>query len=195
MRKAVVERKTKETDIKLNINLDGSGKSKIKTGMPFFDHMLELFAKHGFFDLEIDVKGDLEIDCHHSIEDIGLVLGEAIAKAAGDKAGIKRYGFFILPMDETLVTVALDLSGRPYLVYDVNPKKDSISNIDTRLFHEFFQALSIKAGMNLHIIQHSGEDVHHLFEAVFKSFAKALDVATSMDSRLNGDIMSTKGVL
>jgi len=195
MRKALVERKTKETDIKLNINLDGSGKSKIKTGMPFFDHMLELFAKHGFFDLEIDVKGDLEIDCHHSIEDIGLVLGEAIAKAAGDKAGIKRYGFFILPMDETLVTVALDLSGRPYLVYNLTPKKDMISSIDTRLFHEFFQALSVKAGMNLHIIHHSGEDVHHQFEAVFKAFAKALDMATSLDSRLNGEVMSTKGSL
>lgn len=195
MRKASVERKTKETDIKLSITLDGTGKSDIKTGMPFLDHMLELFAKHGFFDLEIDVKGDLEIDCHHSIEDIGLVLGEAITKAVGDKAGIKRYGFFILPMDETLVTVALDLSGRPYLVYNVTPEKEFISQIDTRLFHEFFQALSGKAGMNLHIIQHSAGDAHHLFEAVFKAFAKALDIATSKDSRLNGEIMSTKGML
>lgn len=195
MRKAVIERKTKETEINLSINLDGSGQSRIKTGMPFLDHMLELFAKHGFFDLEIEVKGDLEVDCHHSVEDIGLVLGEAIAKAAGDKAGMKRYGFFILPMDEALVTVALDLSGRPYLVYDLAPKKDAISNIDTRLFHEFFQALSVKAGMNLHIIQHSGEDVHHLFEAAFKAFAKALDIATSIENRLHGNIMSTKGLL
>ncbi len=195
MRKAAIERKTKETDIKLTICLDGTGKAEINTGMPFFDHMLELFAKHGFFDLDLQVKGDLEVDCHHSVEDIGIVLGEGITKAMGSKSGIKRYGFFVLPMDETLVTVALDLSGRPYLVYNLEPKKDSISRIDTRLFHEFFQALSVKAGMNLHIIQHSGEDVHHLFEAVFKAFAKALDIATSEDSRLNGDIMSTKGML
>ena len=195
MRIAKVARKTKETEINLSLNIYGSGKFKINTSIPFLDHMLELFAKHGMFDLEIEAKGDLQVDCHHTIEDIGIVLGEAIAQALGDKAGIKRYGFFILPMDDILVTVALDLSGRPYLVYNVNPKKDSINNIDTRLFHEFFQALSVKAGINLHIIQHSGEEVHHLFEAVFKAFAKSLDIATSIDSRLSGDIMSTKGSL
>ncbi|HBM15954.1 MAG TPA: imidazoleglycerol-phosphate dehydratase HisB [Lentisphaeria bacterium] len=195
MRNAVIARKTKETDINLTLNIDGSGESNIHTGMPFFDHMLELFSKHGFFDLDISVKGDLEVDCHHSIEDIGLVLGEAIAKALGDKTGIRRYGFFILPMDDTLVTVSLDLSGRPYLMYNLTPKKDIISNIDTRLFHEFFQALSVKAGINLHIIHHTGEDVHHQFEAVFKAFAKALDIASSSENRLKGKVLSTKGSL
>ncbi|MCP4179069.1 MAG: imidazoleglycerol-phosphate dehydratase HisB [bacterium] len=195
MRKAAVNRKTKETDIKLSINLDGSGDYSISTGMPFIDHMLELFSKHGFFDLNIRAEGDLDIDCHHTIEDLGLVLGQGIAEAIGDKAGIKRYGFFVLPMDDTLVTVALDLSGRPYLVYDVKPPKSSINNIDTQLFHEFFQALTVKAGMNLHVVYHSGAEVHHLFEAIFKCFAKALDMASSKDDRLKGELMSTKGNL
>jgi imidazoleglycerol-phosphate dehydratase len=195
MRIAEITRKTKETEIYLKINLDGKGEYDIKTGIPFLDHMLELFTKHGFFDLEIKAKGDLEVDCHHTIEDIGIVLGTAIAKALGKKEGIKRYGYFLLPMDETLVKAALDLSGRPYLVYKLNPTKEMINNIDTQLFHEFFQALSVNAGMNLHLIQENGGETHHVFEAAFKAFAKALDIAVTQDERLNGAVLSTKGIL
>ena len=193
-RKAEITRKTKETDITLAINLDGNGESSISTGIPFLDHMLTLFAKHGLFDLTLNATGDLEIDGHHTIEDIGLVFGEAINKALGDKHGIKRYGWTILPMDETLALVALDLSGRPYLVYDLNPPADNINGTDTRLFHEFFQALAVKAGMNLHIQLMKGEEVHHVFEAVFKAFAKSLDQATTYDERITG-VLSTKGIL
>ena len=195
MRKANVTRETKETKVDLTINLDGSGKYKIDTGIPFLDHMLELFASHGFFDLGLKAKGDLDIDCHHTIEDIGLVMGEGIADALGNKAGIKRYGFFVLPMDEVRITTAIDLSGRAFLVYNVNPSTKSISNIDVKLFHEFFQALSISAGMNLHIVQQSGCETHHTVEAIFKAFAKALDIAVSLDSRLKGNVPSTKGIL
>jgi imidazoleglycerol-phosphate dehydratase len=195
MRIAELKRKTKETDIYVRLNLDGSGKYDINTGIPFLDHMLELFAKHGFFDLKIKAVGDLEIDCHHTMEDLGLVLGSAICEALGDKKGIKRYGFFLLPMDETLVKTVLDLSGRPYLVYKLKPSKDMIGHIDTQLFNEFFQALSVKAGINLHLVQEYGGETHHLFEAAFKSFAKALDIAVSYEKRLAGEVLSTKGVL
>ena len=195
MRKATIKRKTKETEIYLKLNLDGKGDYDVNTGIPFLDHMLELFARHGFFDLEIKAKGDLEVDCHHTMEDIGLVLGSAITKALGEKKGIKRYGFFLLPMDETLVKTVLDLSGRPYLVYKLTPDRDTINNIDTQLFNEFFQALSVKAGMNLHIVQESGGEIHHIFEAAFKSFAKALDHAVSYEKRLDGNVLSTKGML
>ena len=195
MRVAEITRKTKETKIFLKLNLDGSGVYNIDTGIPFLDHMLELFTKHGFFDLELKAKGDLEVDCHHTIEDIGIVIGSAIAKALGDKKGIKRYGSFLLPMDETLIKASLDLSGRPYLVYKINPKTDMINNIDTQLFHEFFQALSVNAGMNLHLMQESGGETHHIFEATFKAFSKALDIAVSFDERLNGEVLSTKGIL
>ena len=191
---AKVVRKTKETSITVEINLDGSGKSAISTGIPFLDHMLELFAKHGLFDLDISAKGDLKIDFHHTIEDLGIVLGDAIAKAAGDKKGIRRYGWCILPMDEALAMVSLDLSGRPYLVYDLVHPAAKVKDIDTRLFHEFFQALSVKSGMNLHINLMKGEEAHHVFEAVFKAFAKALDQAVSYDSRISG-VLSTKGML
>ncbi|MFZ2656761.1 MAG: imidazoleglycerol-phosphate dehydratase HisB [Victivallales bacterium] len=191
---AKVVRKTKETSISVEINLDGSGKSTVSTGIPFLNHMLELFAKHGLFDLDISAKGDLQIDCHHTIEDLGIVLGDAIAKAAGDKKGIRRYGWCILPMDEALAMVSLDLSGRPYLVYDLVPPAAKVKDIDTRLFHEFFQALSVKSGMNLHINLMKGEEAHHVFEAVFKAFAKALDQAVSYDSRISG-VLSTKGML
>jgi imidazoleglycerol-phosphate dehydratase len=156
--------------------------------------MLELFAKHGFFDLKLQAEGDLHIDCHHTVEDIGIVLGEALDKALGERAGIKRYGWCVLPMDEALVTVALDLSKRPYLVYDLEPPAQYIRELDTRLFHEFFQALSVKAGMNLHIKLMAGSEVHHVFEAVFKAFAKALDQAVTLDERITG-VLSTKGVL
>ena len=193
-RYAEIERNTKETQIKLAIDLDGSGKSSIKTGVAFLDHMLTLFARHGFFDLTIDAAGDLEVDAHHLFEDLGLVMGEALAKAAGDKAGIKRYGNFLLPMDETLVMVALDLSGRPGLYYSVQPPAHVVGGVDPRLFHEFFQSLCVKGGINLHIRQIASEEIHHLYEAVFKGFAKALDMALSYDSRIEG-VLSTKGCL
>jgi imidazoleglycerol-phosphate dehydratase len=195
MREATVTRKTKETNIELKLNLDGRGIYKIDTGIPFLNHMLELFSKHGFFDLELKATGDLAVDCHHTMEDVGLVLGQALADALGDKTGIKRYGFFVLPMDETRVTVTLDLSGRPYLVYDVEPPNKNINNIDVHLFHEFFQALAVKAGMNLHMVQNNGGETHHVIEAVFKAFAKALDTAVSFDTRLKDDVLSTKGIL
>ena len=191
---AEYNRKTRETDIKVKINLDGAGKNSINTGIPFMDHMLELFSKHGFFDLAIKAKGDIQVDYHHTMEDLGLALGEAIAKALGDKAGIRRYGSCLLPMDEALVQVALDLSGRPYLVYDVIPPAPMIKDMDSALFHEFFQALAVKAGMNLHIQLQRGEEVHHAFEAIFKALAKALDQAVKIDPRVNG-VLSTKGTL
>ena len=192
---AVVSRKTKETDIELEINLDGKGYSKVDTGIGFFDHMLTSFAKHGFFDLNLTVKGDLFVDSHHTIEDTGIVLGQAIAKAIGDKAGITRYGSFMLPMDETLVLCALDLSGRPYLVYDLDLTVPQVGYMDTEMVKEFFYAVSYGAGMNLHIKQLSGSNNHHIIEAAFKAFAKALDQATSYDKRLEGQILSTKGSL
>lgn len=194
VREAAVTRTTKETDIFVKINLDGSGASSIDTGVPFLDHMLELFARHGFFDLEIRAKGDIHIDYHHTMEDLGLTLGQALLEALGDKAGIRRYGSCILPMDETLALTALDLSGRPYLVYDLLPPSDRIKDIDTALFKEFFQALSVKAGMNLHIKLLAGEEVHHVFEGVFKSLAKSLDQAVGIDPRVQG-VLSTKGSL
>jgi imidazoleglycerol-phosphate dehydratase len=158
------------------------------------DHMLELFAKHGFFDLEVKAEGDLEIDCHHTMEDLGLVLGQALSEALGNKEGITRYGYFILPMDEARVLVSLDLSGRPFMVYDINPPSEKIKDLDTKLFHEFFQAFSVKAGMNLHIDLMKGEEIHHVFEAVFKALAKALSQAVALDQRVRG-VLSTKGTL
>ena len=193
-RKAEVKRKTKETDIFVKLDLDGSGIYDVDTGIPFINHMLELFAKHGFFDLEVKAKGYIDIDFHHTMEDLGLTLGMALLEALVDKAGIRRYGSCLLPMDETLARVVLDLSGRPYLVYAVEPPADNVKNIDSRLFYEFFQALTVKSGMNLHIDLLRGAEVHHAFEAVFKAFAKALDQAVSIDSRLDG-VLSTKGVL
>ena len=193
-RVAELRRTTKETDIFVKIDLDGTGKYDVETGIPFLDHMLELFAKHGFFDLEVKAEGDIHIDYHHTMEDLGLTLGVVLEKALGDKSGIRRYGSCLLPMDEALARVALDLSGRPYLVYAVEPPADNVKNIDSRLFHEFFQALAVKSCMNLHIDLLRGAEVHHAFEAVFKAFAKALDLAVSADSRING-VLSTKGVL
>ena len=194
IRQAQLTRETRETSINLSINLDGSGKSSIQTGIGFLDHMLELFAKHGFFDLEIAEKGDIHVDYHHSMEDLGLALGAALAQALGDKAGIRRYGSCLLPMDEALAEVALDLSGRPYLVYDVKMPAPMVGNIDVRLFHEFFQALCVKAGLNMHIRLLAGEEAHHALEAIFKAFAKALDQAVTYDSRVQG-VLSTKGCL
>ena len=194
LRQASIVRETRETSIKLTFNADGTGKSAISTGIGFLDHMLELFAKHGFFDLEIEEKGDLHVDCHHTIEDLGLALGSAIAQALGDKAGIRRYGSCLLPMDEALAEVALDLSGRPYLVYKASMPAAQVGNIDVQLFHEFFQALAVKSGMNLHVKQMAAGEVHHLYEAIFKGFAKALDQALSVDPRIQG-VLSTKGML
>lgn len=194
MRKAEVIRKTKETDIAISIDLDGEGTAAISTGIPFMDHMLTLFAKHGKFDFEVCVKGDLEIDCHHTMEDTGLALGKAIADALGDKAGITRYGHMILPMDEVLALVALDLSGRPYLVYDVPAPAQYIRELDVALFGEFFRALSNSGGMNLHIRTLNPGETHHMFEAVFKGFARALCMAVTLDPRVKG-IPSTKGSL
>jgi imidazoleglycerol-phosphate dehydratase len=189
-----ISRKTRETDICVKLNLDGTGKSCVDSGVPFMDHMLELFAKHGFFELEVKAVGDTHIDYHHTMEDLGLVMGEAILKALGDKSGIRRYGSCLLPMDEALAEVVLDLSGRPCLVYDVKPPAPMIKDLDCRLFHEFFQALAAKGGVNLHIELKKGEEVHHAFEAIFKAFAKALDQAVSFDERVKG-VLSTKGSL
>lgn len=187
-------RKTKETDISLSFNLDGKGNAAVSTGIGFFDHMLEGFARHGLFDLKVNVEGDLAVDCHHTIEDTGIVLGNAIKKAVGDKKGIKRYGSCILPMDETLVLCAVDLSGRPYLVFDGEFTTDRVGYMDTEMVKEFFYAISYTAGMNLHIKVLSGGNNHHMIEAMFKAFAKALDEATMIDPRIT-DILSTKGTL
>ena len=187
-------RKTKETDISLHLNLDGTGSSSINTGIGFFDHMLDGFARHGLFDLKVNVTGDLAVDCHHTIEDTGIVLGNAIKESIGDKKGIRRYGSCILPMDETLVLCAVDLSGRPYLVFDGEFTTDRVGYMDTEMVKEFFYAISYTAGMNLHIRVLSGGNNHHMIEAMFKAFAKALDQATVIDPRIT-DILSTKGSL
>ena len=193
-RTASISRTTSETDIAVTLNLDGSGRSDIDTGIGFFDHMLRSFAKHGFFDLTVQVKGDLEVDCHHTIEDTGIVFGEAIKKALDDKKGIRRYGSFALPMDETLVLTALDLSGRPYLCFDADFTVDKVGEFDTEMVREFFYAVSYGSMMNLHLKKLHGENNHHMIEAAFKAFAKALDEATSMDPRIT-DVLSTKGAL
>lgn len=193
-RSTEIQRKTNETDIEMALNIDGSGKAEIDTGIGFFDHMLNSFARHGFFDMSLKVKGDLYVDSHHTIEDTGIVLGEAIKKALGDKKGIKRYGYFILPMDETLVLASLDLSGRPYLVFDAQFSTDRVGDYDTEMVREFFYAVTYAAGMNLHIKVLSGSNNHHIIEGIYKAFAKALDEATSFDARIT-DVLSTKGSL
>ena len=188
------KRTTKETDIALTLNLDGSGKADIDTGIGFFDHMLDGFSRHGMFDLNVRVKGDLIVDCHHTIEDTGIVLGTAIKEAVGDKKGMKRFGSCILPMDETLVLCAVDLSGRPYLSFDGEFTTDRVGYMDTEMVKEFFYAISYTAGMNLHIKVLSGGNNHHMIEAMFKAFARALDEAVSYDARVHG-LPSTKGAL
>ncbi|MCR5595908.1 MAG: imidazoleglycerol-phosphate dehydratase HisB [Lachnospiraceae bacterium] len=193
-RTSQITRTTKETDISVNFNIDGSGRSEINTGLGFFDHMLEGFAKHGFFDLECTVKGDLNVDGHHTVEDTGIVLGNAIKEAVGDKKGIKRYGHFTLPMDDALCLCAVDLCGRPYLNFDVVFDTPMIGELDTQLIREFFYALSYSAGMNIHIKMLDGINGHHMAEAMFKAFAKALDMATQTDPRVDG-ILTTKGSL
>lgn len=194
MRTAEIRRKTNETDILVRLNLDGTGKADIDTGIGFFDHMLNAVARHGFFDLTVHCKGDLYVDGHHTIEDCGIVLGEAIKEAVGDKKGIRRYGSFTLPMDETLVICALDLCGRAYFSTNAEFTVDKIGNFETEMFREFFLAVANNAFMNLHIRVLDGVNNHHIAEASFKAFAKALDMATSYDERIT-DVLSTKGSL
>lgn len=191
---AVCERTTKETEISVAIDLNGTGKTDISTGIGFFDHMLDGFARHGLFDLTVKATGDLHVDCHHTIEDTGIVLGNAIAKALGDKTGIKRYGSFMLPMDETLILCALDLSGRPYLNFNVEFHTDRIGDFDTEMVREFFYAVSYGAMMNLHLKVLDGQNSHHIAEALFKGFGKALDMAVAEEPRIH-DTWSTKGTL
>ena len=189
-----VSRKTKETDITLSINLDGQGKNQIDTGIPCFDHMLDGFARHGLFDLEVSVKGDVEVDSHHTIEDTGIVLGQAVAEALGDKKGIRRYGYFILPMDETLALGAVDLSGRPFLNFQAEFTVPRLGDMDTEMVREFFYAVSYSAAMNLHLKILEAGNNHHMAEALFKAFGKALDMAVSEEPRIK-DVWSTKGSL
>ena len=193
-RTAEVSRKTKETDVQIFIDLDGTGKAEIHTGIGFLDHMLDCFARHGLFDLNVTCHGDLDVDSHHTAEDVGIVLGEAIGKACGDKAGIRRYGNFMMPMDDTLVLCAIDLSGRPYLCYDIRFSVPKLGDLDTEMVRDFFYAVAYSSGMNLHLKQIDGFNNHHIAEACFKGFAKALDMATGREERISG-VWSTKGSL
>lgn len=194
IREVLAQRNTKETQIQMKLNLDGTGVSDISTGIGFFDHMLEGFTRHGLFDLQLRVQGDLQVDDHHTIEDTGIVLGSVIREAVGDKKGIRRYGSFILPMDETLVLCAVDLCGRPYFSWDAQFPTEKIGGMSTEMVREFFYAVSYSAQMNLHIKVLTPGNSHHMAEAMFKSFAKALDMAVSFDSRIT-DVLSTKGSL
>ena len=193
-RTATVDRKTGETDIALTLSLDGSGTPDVRTGIPFFDHMLTLFARHGLFDLTVVAKGDIEVDFHHTVEDVGITLGQALAKALGDKAGIRRYGSAYVPMDEALARVVVDCSGRPYLAYEAPRGVESIGMFPFQLVEEFLRAVAVQAGLTLHVTILAGRDAHHMAEAVFKALARALDVAVSLDERVKG-IPNTKGVL
>ncbi|KRP36810.1 MAG: imidazoleglycerol-phosphate dehydratase [Opitutaceae bacterium BACL24 MAG-120322-bin51] len=192
---AKITRNTKETQIEMELNVDGTGVSAIDTGIPFFDHMLTLFAKHGLFDLKVKATGDIDVDYHHVVEDTGIVLGQALKQALGDKGGIRRYGFFLLPMDESLARVALDLSNRQAFVYNVDYQFPMVRDFSIVLVKEFFQAFANDAACNLHINLEYGEEPHHIAEAIFKGFARALDMATTVDPRLGGALPSTKGTL
>jgi len=193
-RKGRVERKTKETDIKVELELDGSGKAEVETGMPFLNHMLDSFSRNGLFDLKLKAKGDIEVDYHHTVEDVGLALEQAFKESLGDKQGIRRFGEASCPLDETLAKVVVDLSGRPYLSYNVKIRPGRVGNFDTDLPHEFFAAFANQLGMNLHIDVVRGENPHHIIEACFKAFARAMDMATQLDTRIQG-VLSTKGTL
>lgn len=193
-RTAILQRTTKETDISIELKLDGNGNATVDTGIGFFDHMLEGFARHGFFDLDCRVKGDLQVDGHHTVEDTGIVLGSCIKQAVGDKKGIRRYGYFILPMDDALALCAVDLCGRPYLNFECEFPAERVGYLDTELVREFFYAISYSAGMNLHIKILSGTNTHHMIEAIFKAFAKALDMAVGAEPRTT-EVLSTKGSL
>ena len=193
-RKGKTDRRTRESDIAIEVELDGSGVAEIETGMPFFNHMLESFARHGLFDLKIKAKGDIEVDYHHTVEDVGLALGQAFKEALGDKHGIRRFGEASCPLDETLARVVVDISGRPYLSYNVKIRPGRVGSFDTDLPHEFFAAFANQLGMNLHIDVIRGENPHHIIEACFKAFARAMDMATGLDPRIQG-VLSTKGSL
>jgi imidazoleglycerol-phosphate dehydratase len=193
-RRAEIVRKTNETDIRLSFGVDGEGNSEIETGVPFMSHMLDLFTKHGQFDCEIDAKGDTEVDDHHTTEDIGICLGQALVKALGDKKGIKRYGSAMVPMDEALATVVVDLSNRPHLEFRAELPSQKVGTFDTENVHEFLWKLALEARMNLHVIVHYGHNTHHIIEAIFKALGRALDEATTLDPRVKG-IPSTKGML
>lgn len=194
-RKVTLSRTTAETDIRLSLSVDGTGVSKIATGVPFFDHMLTLFARHGLFDLEVDCKGDVDVDYHHTVEDVGLVLGDAFKKALGDKKGIRRYGFFLLPMDESLARVVVDIGGRPHLVYDAEAPTMFVRDFNIILVKEFCRAFSNALGCNLHVKLEYGEEPHHVAEAIFKGLARAMDVATQIDARSADSLPSTKGLI
>ena len=194
MRKAIVGRQTKETKVKVSIDLDGTGESRIHTGIGFFDHMLTLLAKHGLFELEIESTGDLEVDGHHTVEDIGIVLGQAIAKAAGDKYGIRRYGQIYVPMDEALALVVLDFSGRPYMAFDAELGQGRVGELDVELVEEFLRALAMNAGITLHVRMLAGKNRHHMIEAIFKALGRAMAAALEIDPRVKG-IPSSKGSL
>lgn len=194
LRTATIKRQTAETNISGNLNIDGTGKSEIATGIGFFDHMLNLLTKHGFFDLQLTAEGDLAVDGHHTVEDTGIVLGQALTEALGDKSGIKRYGTAFVPMDEALAMVSLDISGRPFLVFDVVIPAERIGDFDSELTEEFLRALSVHAGLTLHVRLLSGKNSHHIVEAIFKALGRALDEATAKDDRIVG-VMSTKGML
>ena len=193
-RRARVARKTKETDIQVELNVDGRGRSEIATGIPFLDHMLELFSKHGFFDLVVRARGDIEVDYHHTVEDVGLALGQTFREALGDKSGIRRFGEATVPLDEALVTTVVDLSGRPFLAYEVKIRQAKIGTFDVELIHDFLLAMTNQTAMNLHVRMASGRNPHHIIEAAFKSLARALDLATQKDPRVVG-VLSTKGIL
>jgi len=193
-RSAEIKRKTKETEIRLKLNLDGSGKEQISTPAPFFDHMLSALTRHGFFDLEVEAKGDIEIDAHHTVEDVGICLGEAFKKALGDKTGIRRFGRGTMPMHEALASVIIDFSGRPFLVFNVDIPKAQVGNFETELVEEFFVAFCNHSGANIHVNLAYGDNLHHIIEVIFKAFGRALDEATSIDPRIDG-VLSTKGSL
>ena len=194
-RTATVERKTRETDIRLHLDLDGQGTSRVDTGIPFFDHMLQLLSAHGFLDLEIRARGDTQIDDHHTVEDLGICFGAALGQALEGKSGIRRYGFSLVPMDEALARIAIDMSNRPFLRYRVDLKSSKAGAFDVGLMREFFRAVVTHAGMTLHVNLLEGEDAHHCAESIFKAFGRALDQATQPEERLNGHPLSTKGTL
>jgi imidazoleglycerol-phosphate dehydratase len=194
-RQARVERKTKETDIVLHLNIDGTGAAKIQTGIPFFGHMLEAWTKHGLVDLTVDAHGDLEVDLHHTVEDVGIVLGKALREALGDRRGIVRFGSAAIPMDETLVSAAVDISGRPFIVFNVPLNRARVANFDLDLLKDFFRAFAFNAELNLHVNLHYGENLHHIAEAIFKAVGRAVAEATRLDPRIAGVVPSTKGAL
>src|SRR5271167_4563984 len=191
---AAVQRKTRETAIRIELALDGSGQAEISTGVPFLDHMLDAFARHGFFDLKVDAQGDIEIDDHHTVEDVGIVLGRAFRQALGNRSGIRRFGSAVVPLDEALCSSVVDISGRSYLAYNVTIEQERVGGFQTLLVHDFVKAFSDEAQMNLHIIMHSGRNPHHMIETIFKSLAKAMDQATAVEPRVQG-VLSTKGTL